>query len=84
MRDLTSLLTMSMTQGQKNLFDSTPTDPTGELDHAIQVVDLFAGPGGLGEGFTSFGDGRRFDIVVQPKRHHPLVKSSGYFIEIQN
>ncbi len=66
MRDLTSLLTMSMTQGQKNLFDSTPTDPTGELDHAIQVVDLFAGPGGLGEGFTSFGDGRRFDIVGNP------------------
>lgn len=68
MRDLNSLLTMSMTQDQKNLFDSTPTDPTGELDHAIQVVDLFAGPGGLGEGFTSFGDGRRFEIVVSAEK----------------
>lgn len=57
-----------MTQDQKNLFDSTPTDPTGELDQAIQVVDLFAGPGGLGEGFTSFGDGRRFDIVVSAEK----------------
>lgn len=68
MRDLTSLLTMSMTQDQKNLFDSTPTDPPCELDHPIQVVDLFAGPGGLGEGFTSFGDGRRFEIVVSAEK----------------
>lgn len=68
MRDLTSLLTMSMTQDQKNLFEETPRDPTRELDRAIQVVDLFAGPGGLGEGFTSFGDGSRFEIVVSAEK----------------
>lgn len=68
MRDLISLLTMSMTQDQQNLFEDTLKDPTEELAHAIQVVDLFAGPGGLGEGFTSFGEGNRFDIVVSAEK----------------
>lgn len=68
MRDLISLLTMSMTQDQQNLFEDTLKDPTEELARAIQVVDLFAGPGGLGEGFTSFGEGNRFDIVVSAEK----------------
>lgn len=68
MRDLTSLLTMSMNQDQKSFFDGMPVDPTGELNRPIQVVDLFAGPGGLGEGFTSFGDGGRFEIVVSAEK----------------
>lgn len=68
MRDLTSLLTMSMTQDQKNLFEDRPKDPTEELTNPIQVVDLFAGPGGLGEGFAAFGEGRRFDIVVSAEK----------------
>lgn len=32
------------------------------------VVDLFAGPGGLGEGFSSLNDGRSFQIVVSAER----------------
>jgi len=34
----------------------------------IPIVDLFAGPGGLGEGFSSLNDGRSFQIVVSAER----------------
>lgn len=70
MRDLTSLLTMSMNDSQINLNlpeDKTP-EPVGLLNKPIQVVDLFAGPGGLGEGFTSSGEGNRFEIVVSAEK----------------
>ena len=30
----------------------------------IRVIDLFAGPGGLGEGFSAFKDQSVFDIVL--------------------
>ncbi|CAH0225875.1 DNA (cytosine-5)-methyltransferase 1 [Pseudomonas frederiksbergensis] len=70
MRDLTSLLTMSMNDSQINLNlpeDATP-ETIGCLNEPIQVVDLFAGPGGLGEGFTSSGEGDRFEIVISAEK----------------
>jgi len=66
MRDLTSLLTMSMNQDQMTLAlpEHTPPEPAAVLNEPIQVVDLFAGPGGLGEGFSSSGCGTNFEIIV--------------------
>lgn len=59
-----------MTQDQMPL--DFPADislePIGTLDNPIQIVDLFAGPGGLGEGFTSSGNGKHFEIVVSAEK----------------
>ncbi len=48
----------------------------------IQVVDLFAGPGGLGEGFSSLQDGKVFQIAVSaekdPIAHQTLLLRAFY------
>ena len=34
------------------------------MNSKIPVIDIFAGPGGLGEGFSSLSDGNAFNIVL--------------------
>src|ERR1039458_5781709 len=53
-------------------------------DKSIPVVDLFAGPGGLGEGFSSVGKGNTFRILVsaemEKSAHQTLMLRSYYRI----
>lgn len=48
----------------------------------IDVIDLFAGPGGLGEGFASLEEGRKFKIAVsvemEASAHQTLTLRSFY------
>lgn len=41
----------------------------------IPVVDLFAGPGGLGEGFSSVNNGNSFEIIVSAEMTPSAVKT---------
>jgi len=53
-------------------------------DKVIPIVDLFAGPGGLGEGFSSCGNGNSFRILVsaemEASAHQTLMLRSFYRI----
>jgi len=42
---------------------------------SYRVVDLFAGPGGLGEGFASYGDGQQFRIVLSAEMEESAHKT---------
>lgn len=53
----------------------------------IQIVDLFAGPGGLGEGFSSFLNGKRFKIVVSAEMDpvaHATLKLRAFYRILKN
>jgi DNA (cytosine-5)-methyltransferase 1 len=48
----------------------------------IHIVDLFAGPGGLGEGFSSIDDGKAFKIIVSAEMEasaHKTLKLRSFY-----
>lgn len=54
---------------------------------SIPVIDLFSGPGGLGEGFASLENGRAFRIVVSAemdKAAHATLRLRSYYRKLQS
>ncbi|WP_421317340.1 DNA cytosine methyltransferase [Aeromonas sp. 700377] len=54
---------------------------------SIPVVDLFAGPGGLGEGFSSLNDGKAFEIRVSAERDpiaHETLRLRSFYRQLKN
>ena len=52
------------------------------MEKPIPIVDLFAGPGGLGEGFSSIDDGKIFKIIVSAEMDtsaHDTLRLRSYF-----
>jgi len=41
-----------------------------KISAPIPIVDLFAGPGGLGEGFSSLNSGNAFKILISAEMDH--------------
>lgn len=53
----------------------------------IKIVDLFAGPGGLGEGFSSLDSGRAFRILVSAEMEasaHSTLRLRSFFRLVRN
>lgn len=62
----------------ESLFDIQPVTGSQERMKKIKVVDLFAGPGGLGEGFARFsqaGGERPFQVVFSAEKDHAAVRT---------
>jgi len=79
--------------GEKVIFqDLTPVAPKGQLmedDKRIPVIDLFAGPGGLAEGFSAFlaGGGNAFRIglsIEKDKHAHRTLELRSFFRQFPN
>jgi DNA (cytosine-5)-methyltransferase 1 len=54
---------------------------------AIKTVDLFAGPGGLGEGFSALSDGEAFRIVVSAEMEasaHATLRLRSFFRQLRD
>ena len=52
----------------------------------FQIIDLFAGPGGLGEGFASYAEGKVFQIAVSAEMEssaHQTLTLRSFFRHIQ-
>lgn len=52
----------------------------------FQIIDLFAGPGGLGEGFASYAEGKTFQIAVSAEMEssaHQTLTLRSFFRHIQ-
>jgi DNA (cytosine-5)-methyltransferase 1 len=53
---------------------------------SFKIVDLFAGPGGLGEGFSKYGGGNKFEIAVSAEMEesaHKTLTMRSFFRRIQ-
>jgi DNA (cytosine-5)-methyltransferase 1 len=53
----------------------------------FNLIDLFAGPGGLGEGFASLNDGKTFNIVVSAEMEasaHATLTMRSFFRHAKN
>lgn len=53
---------------------------------SFRVVDLFAGPGGLGEGFANYGGGNKFEIALSAEMEdsaHRTLTLRSFFRRIQ-
>lgn len=53
----------------------------------IPVIDLFSGPGGLGEGFSAFNDGKSFQIAVSAEMDasaHATLLLRSYFRRVRH
>lgn len=54
---------------------------------SIKIVDLFAGPGGLGEGFSALSDGEPFKILISAEMEssaHKTLRLRSFFRLIRN
>lgn len=48
----------------------------------IPIIDLFAGPGGLGEGFSSLDNNKAFNIIVSAEKDpfaHKTLRLRAFF-----
>ena len=79
-RDRTAGVTTSVIA--EHYFSSAAARATLLYALSISVIDLFSGPGGLGEGFAGLDGGRAFKIVVSAemdKAAHKTLRLRAYY-----